>query len=186
MEFSDLKKIGSVVLYQDQPHEVIWSSFVRKQQRQPVIQTKLRNLINGKVLEYSFKPSEPIKGAEIVKQEAQYLYTDDTGSHFMNNENFETIDIQKELTAGKIDYIKEGSNIILKYYDEKPIGVDLPIKVDLKVIETPPGIKGNTSSGGNKPATLETGLTVQVPLFIKEGDTVRVNTESGEYTERVS
>jgi elongation factor P len=183
MNLTDLKK-GVLVLYNNQPHEILWSQFVRMQQRKPVMQTKMRNLITGRVVEYSFKSGERVEEAEVTKQSAQYLYADNDGAHFMNNETFETVNLPKTLSDDKIGYLKEGQTVTLRYFNGAPISVELPVKVDLKVINTPPGIKGDTSSGGNKPATLETGLTINVPLFIKEGDIVRVNTESGEYVER--
>ena len=186
MDFSDLKTPGVIVMYQGQPHEVVWSSFVRKQQRKPVIQTKMRNLMSGKILEYSFKAGESIEGADIFKQKAQYLYTDESGANFMNNETFETLTLPKNVAGDKIGYLKVGQEVTLMYFEENPINVELPAKVDLKVVDAPPGTKGNTSSGGNKPATLETGLVVQVPLFINIGDVIRVNTQTGDYTERVS
>lgn len=186
MDFSDLKTKGVVVLYNNQPHEVIWSQFMRMQQRKPVIQTKMRNLINGKVVEYSFKSGEKIEGADISKQTAQYLYADADGAHLMNVDSYEQIDLPKALAEDKIGYLKEGENVTLKYFDGKPISIELPIKVDLKVVDTPPGIRGDTSSGGSKPATLETGMVVNVPLFIKSGDTVRINTETGQYVERAN
>ena len=184
MDFSDLKTKGVIVLFNGQPHEVIWSNFVRMQQRKPVIQTKLRNLITGKVLDYSFKSGEKVEAAEVTKQKAQFLYADDAGGHFMNNETYETIDLAASVAGDKIPYLKEGEIVTLEYFDGQPISLELPVKVELKVKDTPPGIKGDTSSGGNKPATLETGLIVQVPLFIKEGDVIRVNTQTGEYSER--
>ena len=104
----------------------------------------------------------------------------------MNNETYETIDLAASVAGDKIPYLKEGEIVTLEYFDGQPISLELPVKVELKVKDTPPGIKGDTSSGGNKPATLETGLIVQVPLFIKEGDVIRVNTQTGEYSERAS
>lgn len=186
MDFSDLKTKGVIVLYNDQPHEVIWSQFVRMQQRKPVIQTKLRNLISGKVLDYSFKSGEKVEEAEVTKQTAQYQYNDDSGAHFMNNDTYETIDLPKEIAQDKVGYLKEGENVTMKYFDGRPISLELPIKVDLKVKDTPPGIRGDTSAGGTKPATLETGLVVNVPLFIKEGDSIRINTDTGQYVERAN
>lgn len=185
MDLTDLKK-GELVLYNDQPHEIMWSQFVRMQQRKPVMQTKLRNLITGKVLDYSFKSGERIEGAEVSRQTAQYLYADDAGAHFMNNDTYEQVDLPKAISEDKVGYLKEGENVALKIFDGRPISIELPIKVELKVVSTVPGLKGDTATGGTKPATLETGLTVNVPLFIKEGDVVRVNTETGEYTERAS
>lgn len=183
MNLTDLKK-GVLVLYNDQPHEILWSQFVRMQQRKPVMQTKMRNLITGRVVEYSFKSGERAEEAEVTKQAAQYLYADAAGAHFMNNETFETVDLPKSLSEDKVGYLKEGETVTLRYFEGAPISIDLPVKVELKVVSTPPGVKGDTSAGGNKPATLETGLVVNVPLFIKEGDSVRVNTDSGEYVER--
>lgn len=185
MNLTDLKK-GILVLYNDQPHEILWSQFVRMQQRKPVMQTKMRNLMSGRVVEYSFKAGERVEEAVVAKQAAQYLYADEQGAHFMNNESFETVDIPKEISEDKVGYLKEGETVMLRYFADKPISIELPVKVELKVASTPPGIRGDTSSGGNKPATLETGITINVPLFIKEGDTVRINTDSGEYVERAN
>lgn len=162
------------------------ANFVRMQQRKPVMQMKLRNLLTGKVVEYSAKSGESFEQADITKHKVQYLYADHAGAHFMNNETFETVDIPKELSDDKIGYLKEGTDVNLVYFDGKPISIELPIKVELEVKSTPPGIKGDTATGGTKPATLETGLVVNVPLFIREGDRVRVNTETGEYVERAN
>ncbi|HLC44223.1 MAG: elongation factor P [Candidatus Doudnabacteria bacterium RIFCSPHIGHO2_01_FULL_50_11] len=185
MNLTDLKK-GILVLYNSQPHEIMWSQFVRMQQRKPVMQTKMRNLITGRVVEYSFKSGESIESAEIAKQAAQYLYADEQGAHFMNNDTYETIDLSKDISEDKVGYLREGETVMLRYFDGKPISIELPIKVELKVKDTPPSIRGDTSAGGNKPATLETGLIIQVPLFIKEGDVIRINTERGEYVERAN
>lgn len=186
MEFSDLKRKGVIVLYNSQPHEVVWSLFMRKQQRKPVIQTKLRNLITGKVVEYSFKAGEKVEEAEVTRRANQYLYADQNGVNFMDLESYETITLTKEVCEDKIPFLKEGDTVYMKYFDGKPISVEPPVKVELKVTETMPGVKGDTATGGTKPATLETGLVVNVPLFVKEGDIVRVNTDTGEYVERVS
>ena len=104
----------------------------------------------------------------------------------MDQETFETIDISKEMSDDKVGYLKEGTDVNLIYYGEKPMSIELPIKIDLEVKSTPPGIKGDTATGGTKPATVETGITVNVPLFIKEGDRIRVNTTTGEYVERAN
>lgn len=183
LDFSELKK-GVVMVYNNQPHEIMLASFVRMQQRKPVMQMKMRNLLTGKVVEYSAKSGESFERADITRQKVQFLYADHEGAHFMNNETFETVDIGKELSDDKVCYLKEGTEVHLIYFDDKPISVELPIKVDLKVKSTPPGIKGDTATGGSKPATLETGLTVNVPLFINEGDKIRVNTDTGQYVER--
>lgn len=159
---------------------------MRMQQRKPVMQVKMRNLITGKVVEYSFKSGERIEEAEITKQQAQFLYADQESAHFMTAKTYETIVLPPELSQAKVGFLKEGEEVDLQFFAGQPINIELPIKVNLKVISTPPGIRGDTATGGTKPATLETGLIINVPLFIKEGDMVRINTETGEYVERVN
>jgi elongation factor P len=185
MEFSDLKK-GAIILFSNQPHEIMRSQFMRMQQRKPVMQVKMRNLLTGKVVEYSFKSGERIEAADVIKRTAQYLYADREGAHFMTSESFEALTIPKELSGEKIGYLKEGKTATIQFFNDQPISIELPIKVDLKVVSTPPGIRGDTATGGTKPATLETGLVVNVPLFIKESEIIRINTETGEYVERVN
>lgn len=185
MEFNDLKK-GAIILFNSQPHEIMRSQFVRMQQRKPVMQVKMRNLQSGKVVEYSFKSGERIEAADIEKHKAQYLYKDQTGANFMKQNDFETIVLSEELSSDKVGYLKEGEEVSIQFFSGQPISIELPVKVELLVKSTPPGIRGDTATGGTKPATLETGLTINVPLFIKEGDKVRINTETGEYVERAS
>ncbi len=185
MEINDLKK-GLIILFNSQPHEIMWSSFSRMQQRKPVMQVRMRNLITGKVVEYSFKSGERITEADMVKRKAQFLYADGEGAHFMTAETYETIVLPPELSQDKVGYLKEGEDVALQLFEDKPINIELPVKVNLKVKSAPPGIRGDTATGGTKPATLETGLTINVPLFIKEGDVVRINTETGEYVERTN
>lgn len=185
MEFSDLKK-GAIIIFNAQPHEIMWSQFVRMQQRKPVMQVKMRNLMTQKVVEYSFKSGERVIAADIQKRKAQYLYHDAAGAHFMTADTFETITIPEAMSESKAGFLKEGEEVTLLNFDDKPLSIELPIKVNLKVASTPPGIRGDTATGGTKPATLETGLTVNVPLFIKEGESIRVNTDTGEYVERAN
>lgn len=185
MEFSDLKK-GAIILFNREPHEIMWSNFMRMQQRKPVMQVKMRNLITGKVVEYSFKSGERIEAADITKQKAQYLYHDRAGAHFLTAETYETIIVPPELSQDKVGFLKENEEVAIEFFEGNPISIELLIKVNLKVVNTPPSIRGDTATGGTKPATLETGLQINVPLFIKEGDMVRINTETGEYVERVN
>ncbi len=186
LDFSDLKGTGQIIKYNNEPYQIIWSNFMRTAQRKPVIQAKLRNLMTGKVMEYSFKYGEKIDEADVAKRKCQYLYADDEGAHFMDPESFETIVVPKVIVEDQIKFLKEGADTTIMFFEDRPIALDLPIKMDLKVTETAPGVKGDTATGGTKPATLETGYVVNVPLFIKEGDVVRVNTQSGDYVERAS
>jgi len=186
LDFSDLKGTGQIIKYNNEPYQIIWSNFMRTAQRKPVIQVKMRNLMTGKVMEYSFKYGEKIDEADVVKRKCQFLYSDEEGAHFMNPETFETLVVPKVIAEDQIQYLKEGTDTMIMFFEERPIALDLPVKIDLKVTETAGGGKGDTATGGTKPATLETGLVVNVPLFIKEGDVIRVNTSSGDYVERAS
>ena len=137
-------------------------------------------------MEYSFKYGEKIEGADVIKKKMQFLYSDESGASFMDPQSYETIVLPKTLVAEQLGYLKEGTDALVIFFEDRPIGLDLPVKIDLKVIETAPGVKGDTATGGTKPAKLETGLTVNVPLFIKEGDSIRVDTRSATYVERAT
>jgi elongation factor P len=185
LDISDIK-LGVVLSIDGQPYQVIWSNRMRTAQRKPVMQTKLRHIINGKVLEYSFKFGEKIDEADVSREKASFLYTDGDGTHFMNQETFETIDMAKEVTSEQEVFLKEGMEVTVLRYNGNPVSIEIPIKVDLKVTEAPPGITGNSAGSVTKAVTLETGLVVQAPMFIKEGDTLRIDTRTAEYVERVN
>ena len=185
MDLNDLK-IGTIILWEKQPVQVIWSNRMRTAQRKPVMQTKLRNVITGKVYEYSFKFGESIDEADVAREKCNFLYADSEGTHFMNQENFETVDIPKEITLEQEKFLKEGMEVSILRFNNKPVSIELPIKVELKVIEAPPDTKGNSGGNVTKPVILETGLTVNAPMVIKEGGVLRVDTRSGEYVERAS
>lgn len=185
MDLNDLK-IGTIILWEKQPVQVIWSNRMRTAQRKPVMQTKLRNVITGKVYEYSFKFGESIEEADVVREKASFLYADDEGTHFMNQETFETVDIAKEITKEQEQFLKEGMEVSILRFNDKPVSIELPIKVELKVTEAPPDTKGNSGGNVTKPVTLETGLVVNAPMFIHEGDILRIDTRTGEYVERAA
>jgi len=174
------------IVWNNEPHEVLDSHVFRKQQRKPVNQTKLKNLISGKVVENSFHQSESAEEAEIDKRNIKFLYTN-KGENFFCEENdpSQRFSLPFEQIADKIKYIKPNDVVEFLSYEDKPIGLSLPVKVELKVAEAPPSIKGNTAQGGNKQVVLETGATVTTPMFIEAGDVIIVNTETGEYTSRV-
>lgn len=185
MDISDIK-LGAVVMMNNQPYQIIWSNRMRTAQRKPVMQTKLRNIISGKVIEYSFKFGEKVEEADVSKEKANFLYTDVEGTHFMNQETFETVDMPKDITLDQEPYLKEGLEVQILRFNGKPVSVELPIKIELKVAESPPDVKGNSGGNITKPVKLETGLSVQAPMFIKEGDVLRIDTRTGEYVERVT
>ncbi|MEW6610457.1 MAG: elongation factor P [Patescibacteria group bacterium] len=183
---NDITK-GIVINYQGEPCLVMEASFMRMQQRKPVMQTKLKNLRSGKIIEYSFKPGERVEEADITRKKANFLYAQDNQYYFMDQESYDQCFINaSEIDEGK-RFLKEGQEVEVLRFDELPISVQFPKKIDLKVTEAGSAVKGDTASGNvTKEITLETGAVIKAPLFIKEGDVVRINTESGEYTERVS
>ena len=154
------------------------------QQRKPVMQTKMKNLINGKVLEYNFKQGEKVEEANLERSKANYLYKDADQAYLMDNTSFEQFNINIDLLGQKASFLKDGEDVDVLYFNQKPVNIDLPAKVVLKVTEAPPGVKGDSAQGATKQITLETGLIINAPLFIKEGDEVRINTETGDYVER--
>ncbi|MBL8031895.1 MAG: elongation factor P [Candidatus Doudnabacteria bacterium] len=183
MDLNDMK-VGTIILYNGEPFQVIWSNRMRTAQRKPVMQTKLRNVITGKVMEYSFKFGERIDEADVSREKANFLYADADGTHFMSNETFEPIDFNKDVTAEQEPYLKEGLEVSVLRFNGQPVSIELPIKVDYTVADAPPGIRGDSGGGVTKKVTLDTGLVIDAPLFIKEGEVVRVDTRTGEYVER--
>lgn len=182
---NDLRQ-GVVISIQGEPYEVAESSFMRTAQRKPVMRTKLRHLITGAILEQTFKHGDKIDEANLEHGKAAFLYADEESLHFMDQANFEQFFISKKSLGGASRFLADGLLVDVLILDEKPITVRLPKKIDYKVKEAPPGVKGDTATNVFKTVTLENGLEIKAPLFIKEGDTVRINTDSGEYTERVN
>lgn len=183
---NDLKP-GTTIVYGNEPHVILKSQFVRMQQRKPVMQTKMRNLITNKVIEYSFKPGDRVEEAEIVRKKVNFLYKAGDEFAFMDNIDYEQISLPQTQVEDKEKFLKEGCEVTIIYFNNQPINMELPPKMDFKIISTMEGVKGDTAQGRvMKEATLENGHTVGVPLFLKEGEIIRINTESGEYVERVS
>jgi elongation factor P len=148
------------------------------------VRAKLRNLITGAITDETFRPEQRFPRVRIDKNQMQYLYSDGDQHHFMDTATYDQVAMGKEQRGDALSYLKEGSEIQVLSYEGKPIGVELPTSVDLEVVETDPGFKGDTATGGSKPAKVETGITVQVPLFVNQGDRIKVDTRSGEYMER--
>jgi elongation factor P len=175
-----------VIVYNGDPYEVLSSHVFRMQQRKPVNQTKLRHLVTGKVTEISFHQNENAAEADISIMQANYLYTNRGESWFAETGNAKNrFSFPEDSVHEKVQWLIANSPVETLVYNEKPVTLRIPIKVDLKVTDAPPAVKGDTATGGNKLATLESGATVLTPLFINEGDILRINTESGEYFERV-
>jgi elongation factor P len=149
------------------------------------VRSKLRNLRTGAMIEKTFNAGEKLPKAHLERRDMEYLYHDGDYYVFMDQENYEQSLLTEAQMADAINYLKENMVLSILTFKNEIIGVDLPAQVELEVVETEPGIKGDTASGGNKPATLETGAVVRVPFFINVGDKIRVNTKTGDYVERV-
>ena len=186
INFSDLSR-GLVIELDGQPWQIMDYERHKMQQRAPVTRIKLKNLMTGAVVERTFQRYDTaFSAADMDNRQAQYMYTDGTFYHFLDQENYEQYELTKELLGPNLDYLKEQMIIELVFYKGNAITLNLPTHVELEVKDTPPAFRGDTAQGGNKPATLETGLRINVPMFITPGTVVRVDTRSGEYTERVS
>ena len=168
------------------PYQVLEYAFVRMQQSKPVAQLKIKNLISGKVLAYTAHQNENFEEAEIERKDIIFIYCakDQYWFHELGNPR-NRFSLAHETLGDQSRFLKEGLQITALEFDGNAIGIELPVKLDLLVAEAPPTIKGNTAQGGTKPVVLETGVRVSVPLFIHQGDVVRVNTQTGEYVERV-
>jgi elongation factor P len=185
LEYNEVTEKKFIVM-DGQPYEVITSHVFRKQQRKPVNATKLKNLMTGKVTEYSFHQSEKAEEAEIESREVKYLYNNRGEWWFCEEEDqSKRFKVTEEQVGPQGKFLKPNTVVEQLLFRDTPMGFKLPISVDLKVIDAPPSIKGDTATGGQKVITLETGATISAPLFVNEGDTVRLNTETGEYRERV-
>lgn len=185
LEYNEIVERKFIVL-DGQPYEVITSHVFRKQQRKPVNATKLKNLISGKVTEYSFHVSEKVAEAEIDTREIKYLY-ENKGEYWfcLPTEPSKRFSFKVDEVGGQIKFLRPNTVISQLMFGDKTTGFKVPIIVELKVTEAPPNIKGDSATGGNKVIKLETGVTINAPLFVNEGDVIRVNTETGEYKDRV-
>ena len=183
---SDIRK-GLCIKYNHDIYKIIEFLHVKPGKGPAFVRTKLKSVTNGKVLDNTFPSGHKIEEVKIVTNQYQFLYNDTDHFHFMNNDDFNQITIDKN----KIEYpdlLKEGENvnIIINMEDNNPLSVDMPLNVILEVTQTEPGVKGNTATNATKPATLETGASINVPLFINEGDKVKIDTEKGQYIERIT
>ena len=180
-------KVGKCVVYKNEPYIIQYTQHVQMGRGSAILRTKLKNLISGIVIEDTFKGGDKLDEADLSRKKAQFMYRDGDDFYFMDEETYDQFPLPKDHIGEINNYIKEGQAVDILYYDEKPVLIYLPPKVELKVISAPEGARGNTAQGSvTKPATLETGYECQVPLFVKDGDMIRVNTDTGTYVERVS
>ena len=183
--YNDLR-IGVSFVYEGQPYEVLEYSFVRMQQRKAVAQVKMKNLINGKVISRNFHQNEEFEEVEITREPVKFLYQNKGQYWFSAKDNpANRFFLTEEVVGTPGQFLKPNTEVIALRFNDKIINIKTPVKIDLKIKDAPPGIKGDTAQGGTKVAELETGAKIAVPLFVNIDDVVRVNTETGEYVERV-
>jgi elongation factor P len=181
--FREIKK-GSVVIFEDQPYSVIDRSFKAKQQREAIASVTMKNLITNKVLEKNFQSSATIQEADLEETKAQFLYRDGDDYYFMDQETYDQFPLKKAQLRDTENYLKEEIEVRIVKFNETPVDIILPPEVNLKVVDAPPGVKGDTAQGGSKVVTLETGMKLSVPLHINEGDVLVIKTKTGNFDRR--
>jgi elongation factor P len=185
LEYSEITE-RKYIVFEGEPFEVVGSHVFRKQQRKPVNATKLKSLLTGRIVEHSFHVSDKVEEADIDKKEVKYLYTNRGEYWFSDGDDpSKRFKLAEDIIGPAAKFLKPNILVEAMLFNEHIIGLKLPIKMDLKVIEAHPATKGNTAQGATKTVKLETGVEIQVPMFIKEGDVVRVNSETGEYADRI-
>lgn len=184
LSITDLKK-GTVFQWEGQPFRVVEYGQKVMGRGGSIVNVRIKSLIDGKVLEKTFKGNEQLDSADVTTQAVQYLYNDGNTFYFMNEETFNQFEVPADLVGDGAGYIKEGDKVQLQFFNDTPINVELPKNVPLEVTYTENAVKGDTSSAITKDATLETGVTIKVPAFIKQGDVISVDTATGAYRERV-
>ena len=182
---TDLKP-GRAITLDGEPFLILASQFGRKSQSKANMQCKLKNLKTGAIVARNFQGSEKIEPADVGYRHVQYLYAGQGTRCFMDLETYDQFELTDEVVGDGTQYMIDGMECDALLYEGKPIGIKMPVTVVLEVVETMPGVKGDTASGGGKPAKLSSGVTITIPLFVSEGEKIKVNTESGEYVERVT
>lgn len=177
-------KAGLKIMLDGQPCNIVENEFVKPGKGQAFNRVKIRNLLNGRVIDKTFKSGDSVEAADVVEVEMEYLYSDGEQWHFMDPSNYEQIAVNENALGDTIKWLKPQAQYIVTLWNNNAISFDAPNFVELQVVATDPGLKGDTVSGGSKPATLETGAVVQVPLFINENDKLKIDTRSGIYVSR--
>lgn len=183
LNLSDIKT-GANIVFDGEPFVVLYHEHSKTGRAGAVLRTKLRNLLTGNALEKTFQGSDKVEHADIDRSPAQYLYADNESSTFMDMESFDQFTITKEALGDKSNYLIEGTEVTVLTWNGNPVNIELPIKITLEVTEAPPNIKGDTSSGGDKVVTTETGLRITTPLHVEAGDKIIINTERNEYVSK--
>lgn len=185
LNFNEIK-IGRVIKLNAEPYIIIKTDHHKMGRGGAVLKIKCRNLINGTVQERTYQGTEKAEEAETETKKANFMYKDKDQAYFMDNASYEQFDLPLEEIGESALFLKDGTDVDVLYFESKPVSISLPIKMDLKVVSAPPGVKGNSAGNVNKQVELETGAKINVPMFINENDIIRINTDTGEYVERVN
>ena len=185
MKAHELRK-GNVILHNKTPYRVMEYQHTAPGKGRAVVQTKLRNLLNGNQTEVRFGSTEKVEMADVIQENAAYLYADADGFNFMNNSTYEQVSIPEKVMASAKYYLQDNMQVQITLFEGNPIGIELPATVTLTIVETEPELKGATATNSPKPATTDTGLQLSVPNFIKQGEKIIVNTSDGSYASRAS
>jgi elongation factor P len=183
-ETSDIRK-GLKIQIDGEPYVVVDFQFVKPGKGNAFTRTRIKNLVTGAVLDKTYKSGEKLQEAQMEERGMQFLYKDDSGFHFMDQASYEQYAIPESVIDEEARFLKENLNVMVLLFNDRPVSLTLPNFVELEVIETEPGVRGDTAAGGKKPAKLETGAVISVPLFINRGERLKIDTRSGEYVERV-
>ncbi|MFA6994843.1 MAG: elongation factor P [Patescibacteria group bacterium] len=185
LNFNEIKT-GRIIKINGEPFIIIKTDHHKMGRGGAVLKVKCRNLINGNVLEQTYQGAEKAEEAETETKKANFMYKDKDEAYFMDNSNYEQFNLPLEEIGEAVKFLKEGIDVDVFYFEEKPVSVSLPIKMEFKVVSAPPSVKGNSAGNVNKQVEIETGALINVPLFIDEGDMIRINTDTGEYVERAN
>ena len=185
MDINNLKKTGLVIKFNSEPYQIVFSQHSRTARGGAFVRTKLKNLITGQTIEKTFNSSDKIQKADIEKIKANFLYSKNDKFFFMNNSTYEQFFLNVDSLGNQKKFLKEGEEVEILLFEGAPVNIKLPQKVNLRVIESPPNIKGDSATSPSKNVILETGFAISVPVFISKDDIIKINTETGEYTERV-
>jgi len=184
LSISDLQT-GTYIVWQGEPAQVIWREHTKLGRGGAILRSKIKGLKSGTIFENTFKGNDSVPEADITRSKAQFLYGVDEKLFFMKQDDFDQFELDKGVVGKQAEFLTEGTEVEVMLYDGDPINIQLPVKIDLKVTYAEPAVKGNTAQGNVlKPVEVETGAKLHVPLFIKQGDKIRINTQTGQYVER--
>jgi len=184
LNLSDLQ-IGTYIIWQGEPAQIIWRQHSKLGRGGAILRTKIRGIKSGAIYDNTFKGNDKVEEAEISHAQAQFLYADDQKLHFMDQADFDQFELDRKIVGKQANFLKDGTEVDVLQFNGQPLNIQLPYKIELKVTYAEPAVRGNTAQGNvTKQIELESGVKIQAPLFVKQGDTVRVNTQTGEYVER--